>query len=115
MKRSKNFFKLGGKSNVEVFWNDVLIKPLCEKRVEIKNNDFDINPSTQKVLKNRKLTIKSLDDNEKDKVYDMVDSVGFYDIIDTKGLKSARMQDVIKVLPKNIQKIEILLHQQLNM
>ena len=34
----------------------------------------------------------------------MLNSVGFYDNIPTKGLKSARMQDVIKVPPKVIQK-----------
>ena len=32
--------------------------------------------------------------------------VGIYDKIPTKGLKSARMRDVIKRLPKVIQKIQ---------
>ena len=33
----------------------------------------------------------------------MLNSVGFFDNIPTKGLKSARMQDVKGVVPKGIQ------------
>ena len=33
-KRNKKIFKLIEKPNGEVFWNDVLIKPACENRIE---------------------------------------------------------------------------------
>ena len=39
------------------------------------------------------------------KQYMMCLLVGFYDNVPTKGFESAKMQDVIKMLPKIIQKI----------
>ena len=47
-----------------------------------------------------------MNNNEKEIVYDMLNSVGFYGFIPTKGLKSARMQVVVKALPKAVQKIQ---------
>ena len=105
MKRSTNLLKLEEKSNCELFWNNILIKPLKGQRVKIKNNEFDVIPKIQKLFTITKLTAKSLDNNEEETLYDLLNSVGFYDNIPTRGLKSARMQDVIKVLPKIIEKI----------
>ena len=105
MKRSKNLFKPVEEPNGNVFfWNGALLKPLERNTVEVKNFDFDVTPNIQKFFTNTKLTTKSLDNNEKETVYNMLNSVGFYDIISTKGLKSAKMQVVIEVLPKVIQK-----------
>ena len=84
--REANFFvKLEEKDNGEVFWNNILIKPLRDSKVKIKENDLDVTPNIQKLLTNTNLTTKFSDNYEKETVEDMLYSVGFYDNIPTKS------------------------------
>ena len=46
-----------------------------------------------------------MDDEDKSTVYDILKNIGFYSMRHTKGLKSARMQDALYNLPKEIAKI----------
>ena len=43
--------------------------------------------------------------NEKETVFGLLNNVGFYDMKQTKGLKSSRLKDVLCNLPKTISKI----------
>ena len=112
-KRSKRFFSLVEKDNGDVLWNGVLNKPLGKNRVGIKNNDFYVTPNNQKLFTETKITSKSLDKNEKELVYVMLNSVGFYENRASKGFKMARMQDMIKFLQKSYKKFEILFYKHL--
>ena len=79
MEDSKSFFKLKEKPNVEVFWNGLLFKPLCENRMNITDRENDITSKTQQFFTNTKLTKKSFDDNEKLTVHpNFTEDVGFY-------------------------------------
>ena len=105
MNRSKNFFKLVEKINEEMFWNKILIKPLGENTVDVRIVETDITPDVQKLFTNTKRTTKTLDNDEKETVFDTINNVGSYDMTHTKGLKSARLKDALKCLPKIIEKI----------
>ena len=86
MKTSKNFFKLaedGGK----VYWNEVLINPLGDNRISIKDREYDISPDIQAYFTNTKLTTKFLDKFEKETVFDILQNVGFHDNIPKIGSK----------------------------
>ena len=48
MKKSKKLFKLEAKDNGSVYWNGVIIKPLGESRVNIEDEEYDINPKIRK-------------------------------------------------------------------
>ena len=43
--------------------------------------------------------------SDKERVFDLLNKVGFYDMKHTKGLNSARMKDALYILPKTIPKI----------
>ena len=103
MKRSKNFFKLEQNGN-EVFWNKIPVKALGESRISIKGKEFDIKPNIQNYFTNTKLTNKNMDNDDKLTVYDIIKNTGSYSMIHTKGLKSARKQDVFYNLPREIDK-----------
>ena len=105
MKTSKNFFKLEQRDGGEVFWNDVLYQPLGEKRIRGKDQEYDITPDIQAYFTNTKLTIKFLDNVEKETVFDILINIGFFNNIPEKGFTSARMKDALYILPKVIYKI----------
>ena len=46
-----------------------------------------------------------MDNEDKSTVYDLLKKTGFYSMIHTKGLKSARMQDALYNLPGEIARI----------
>ena len=98
MTRSKNLFKIEEKSNGDVFWNGVFIQPLGENRINVKNEKYDIS-NIQKCFTDTKLTTNLLDNIEKEAVFDILNSVGSYDMKHTEGLNSTRMEDVLYNLP----------------
>ena len=104
MKRSKIFFKLE-QDGKEVFWNKIPIIPKGENRVSIKDKEFNIKPNIQAYFTNTKLTTKNMDNEDKSTVYDILKNLGFYSMMHTKGLNSARMQDALYSLPRKIAKI----------
>ena len=83
-KRSKNVFKLGDKSDGDVFWKGVIVQPLGQKRLKVKDEEYDITPNIQEYFTNTKLTTKCLENNEKETVFDILNNVGFYDMKHTK-------------------------------
>ena len=95
MKRNNFFFKLEEQSNGVVFWRDVFIQPLGENRTNVKNEDYDITPNFPKYFTNTKLSTKSLNNNEKETVFDILNNVGFLDMKYTEGLSSTRMKDAL--------------------
>ena len=105
MKGSKNFFKLVGKADGQVFWTKIPIKALGENRISIKNQEYDIKPNIQNYFTNTNQTTKNMDDEDKSTVYDILKNIGFYSMRHTKGLKSARMKDALINRPKEIEKI----------
>ena len=48
-----------------------------------------------------------MNNNEKERKFDIPKMVGFYDMKDTKGLNSPRMKNALKLLPKTVPKILI--------
>ena len=104
MKRSKNFFKLEQEGK-HVFWNKIPIIPIGENRVSIKDEEFNIKPNIQEYFTNTTLTTKNMDNVDKSTVYDILKILGFYSTMHTRGLNSARMQDALYVLPREIAKI----------
>ena len=104
-KRSKYFLKLEEKDNGEVFWNKALVKAKRENRIDIKDEEYDKNPTIQAYFTNTKLTTEPMDDEDKLTVSNIFKDVGFYSMIHNKGLKSARKQDALYNLPKAIAKI----------
>ena len=58
MKRSEIFLKLVGKSNGDIFWNEVYIKPFGENRTPIETNEYDITPDIQEHFTNTKAPTK---------------------------------------------------------
>ena len=104
MKTSKNFFKLpedGGK----VHWNEVFNNPLGDNRISIDDRDYDISPDIQLYFTNTKLTIKFLDNFEKETVFDILQNVGFYDNKPKIRFKAARKKDTLYDLPKQLAKV----------
>ena len=104
MKKSKNFVKLT-EDHEGVYWNEVLIKPLGDNRISIKDRECDIFPDIQAYFTNTKLTTKFLDIFEKEIVFDILQNVGFYDNIPKIGFKAARIKDAFYDLPTEIDKI----------
>ena len=104
MKTSKIFFKLtedGGR----IYWNEVLINPLGDNRIRIKDREYDISPDNQAYFTNIKLTTNFLDNFEKETVFEILKNVGFYDNIPKIVFKAARIKDALYDLPKKIDKI----------
>ena len=79
MTRSKNFLELEEKTKRDVFWNDVFIKPLGEKRIRIKKDEYVKTPDFQAYFTNTKLTIEFLDNVEKETALYILKNVGLYD------------------------------------
>ena len=104
MKTSKICFKLT-EDDGKVYWNEVLINPLGDNRISIKDREYDISPYIQAYFTNTKLTTKLFDNFEKDTVFDILQNVGFYDNIPKKGSKAVRMKDALYNLPDAIDKI----------
>ena len=77
LKRSRNFFKLEAKDNGDVFWNKVLVKAKRENRINIKDEDYVINPTIQLYFTNTKLTTKPLDNEDKLTVFNSLENVAF--------------------------------------
>ena len=104
MKRCKNFFKLEQEGN-RVFWNKTPVIPQGENRVSIKGEEFDINPNIQNYFTNTKLTTTRMNNENKSIVYDILKNTGFYSTHHVKGMNSARMQDALYNLPREIARI----------
>ena len=104
MKRSKKFFKLEQEGN-RVFWNKIPVIPQGENRVGIKGEEFDITPNIQNYFTNTKLTTKRMNNEDKSTVYDILKNTGFYSTHHVKGMNSARMQDALYNLPREIARI----------
>ena len=104
MKTSKNFFKLT-EDDGKVYWNEVLINPLGDNRISIRDREYDISPDIQAYFTNTKLTTNFLDNFEKETVFDILQNVGFYDNIPKIGFKAARMKDALYDLPEAIDNI----------
>ena len=66
---------------------------------------MDITPNFQKYFTNTKLTTKFLNNNGKELVFDITNSVGFFDMKHTKVLNSYRMRDASYNLPKTRTKL----------
>ena len=105
MKKSKNISKQDGKPNGGVFWSNILTKPLREKRIIIKDGEYNISPVIQEKFTNAKLTTKTMNHEDKSTVYDILKNTGFCSMRHNKGLKSTRMKDAFYNLPKAIAKI----------
>ena len=105
MKKSKNFFKLEQRDGDNVFWNDVLINPLGENRISISGKEYEVTPDIQAYFAILKLTTEILDNIEKETVFEIHKSVGFYDNITRVGIKAAKMRDALYNLPNVIDKI----------
>ena len=103
--QSKNFFKLEEKPNGNVFWNDVFIKPVGENRIDFIGREYGVTPNVQNYFIKTRSTANSLNNNEKETVYGILQDVGFNNMRHTKGLKSAGMNDALHDLPKAIAKI----------
>ena len=105
MRQSRNFSKLEERPDGKMFWNDVRIKPVGENRTNTLGKEYDITPSIQYCFTKTSSTTKSLNNNEKETVYNILKDVGFYNMKHTIGLKSARMRDALIDLPKVMDKI----------
>ena len=105
MKQNNNFFKLEEKPDRRVYWNGVRIKPVRENTIDNIGREYDITPSIQHFSIKTRSTTKSLNNNEKETVYNIPKDVGFYNTRHIKGLKAARMKDALHDLPKAIAKI----------
>ena len=105
MKKSKNFLKLDEKPNGEVFLNKIAIKATRDNRISINKEEFDIKPNVQAHFTDTKLTTKSMHNKDNLTVFSNLTNVGFYDIIPKKSLKSARLRDTTRDLPKALAKM----------
>ena len=97
MKTSKFFFKLEKDGN-EVFWNKIPSKALGETELVLKIKGMIY-------FTNTKLKTKNMDDEDELTNFTILRNTVFYSMIDTKGLKSTRMQDALYNLPREIAKI----------
>ena len=104
MKTSKHFFKIERDGN-KLFWNKIPINALGENRISIKDREYDIKHNIQTYFTNTNQTTKYMNDEDKSTVFDILRNTGFYSTKHKKGLKSARMQDALYNLPREIAKI----------
>ena len=105
MKQSNNFFKLEERPDGRVYWNGVRIKPVRENTIGIIGREYDVTPSCQQYFIKTGSTTKSLHNNEKETVYNILKDVGFYKTRHNKGLKAARMRDALHDLAEVIDQI----------
>ena len=82
MKQSKNFFNLEERPDGKVFCNGVRIKPVGENTINIIGKEYDVTPSIQKYFTKNGSTTKSLNNNEKETVYNILKDVCFFLIRD---------------------------------
>ena len=104
MKKSKNFFKLE-QVGKQVFWNKIPTTALGENRISIKDQEYDIKPNIQNYFTDTRLTTKNMNDEDKLTAHDILKNTGFYSMRHSKGLNSARMQDALYNLSREIAKI----------
>ena len=104
MKTIKKFFKLTEDAG-KVYLNEILINPLGDNRIRIKDREYDISPDPQAYFTNTKLNTKFLDDFEKETVFEILQNVGFYDKIPKIGFKAAGMKDAFYDLSNERAKI----------
>ena len=105
MKRSNIFFKLQEQPNGYVLWKKIQVKALGENRISFKDEEYDINPIIQANFTNTKSTTKNMDNEYKRTVFNILKNLGFFSKKHVKGLKLARMRDVLYNLLKEIAKI----------
>ena len=84
IKSSKNFFNLVEKGSGEVFWKIVVIKPLGGNRLCIRDEEYDINFNIQANITNAKLTSKSLENENKSTLFNLLQKIGFYSMTPNK-------------------------------
>ena len=80
MKQSNNFFKLEERPDGRVYWNSVRIKPVRENTIDIIGREYDVTPSIQHYFRKTGSTGKSLINNEKETVYNILKDVGLISI-----------------------------------
>ena len=85
MGRSKKISKVEEKSNGDVFWSGVSIPPLGKNRIRLKM-EYMIQFLIFIFFSNTKLTTKSLNNNEKETVFEIHDNVGFYYMKNTRRI-----------------------------
>ena len=105
MKQNNNFFNLEERSDGKVFWNGTRIKPVRENIIDIIGREYDVTPNIQHYFRKTGSTSKSLNDNEKVTLCNILKDVGFYKTRHKKCLKAVRMKDALNDLPKAIDKI----------
>ena len=105
MKQSNNFFKLEERPNGRMYRNSVRNKPVRENTIDFIGREYDVTPSIQQYFRKTGSTTKSMNNNEKETVYNILKDVGFYNTRHKIGLKAARMKDALYDLPKEIAKI----------
>ena len=88
-----------------MFWNKILIKPLGDNRISIKDEENVIKPNIHAYFTNTKLTTIHMDDEDKSTIYVILKIIGFYSIRHNKGLKSGKTKDALYNVPKAIAKI----------
>ena len=59
-----SFFEIEEKDKGDEFWSKDLVKGKGENRINIKDEEYDINPTIQARFTNTKLTTKHMDDEE---------------------------------------------------
>ena len=57
------------------------LQPLGEIRISIEDKEYDINPIFEAYFTNTNFTTKSMDDQKKFTVFNILKNVGFYDKI----------------------------------
>ena len=105
MKQSDNFIKLEERPDGRVYWNGVRIKPVRENTIGNIGREYDVTPSIQQYFIKTGSTTKSLNNNEKETVYNILKDVGFYKTRNNKGLKANRMGVALHDLPEVIDRI----------
>ena len=105
MKQSNNSFKLEERPDRRVYWNSVRFKPVRENTIDIIGREYDVTPSIQHYFRKTGSTTKSLNNNEKETVYNILKDVGFYNTRHKIGVKAARMKDALYDLTKEIANI----------
>ena len=72
------------KDNGEIFWKKILIKAIGGNRISNIHEEYDMNPTIQAYFTNTKLKTKTVDDENKITVSNILKNVGFYDLIHKK-------------------------------
>ena len=88
-----------------MFWNSVRIKPLRENTIDIIGREYDVTPSIQHYFRKTGSTTISVNNIEKEAVYNILKDVGFYITRHKIRLKATRTKDALYDLPKEIAKI----------